>query len=210
MRLIKRIANILAVLSISAALQSAPAHADDGIGWVKHSPWLALRFEQNEKYVPLRQTETLKTQVALERTPFTIVMPVRGDDDVYHITAWTDDSIFAAAEASKRAVVRDRGKYDPPQYFAPYTSMADTAAGSGTLMLNAEAHHYLSGLKLGPDHWRHTFYVSSLLGRDDAGERKKFAISQADGPLFLTVWFDEDGDEKMSHGEYEFLVLRFK
>lgn len=199
---------MLAAASLSFA---APLSAKEppATASLKHSPWLALRFEQDGAEVPLTALDTLRSRARLEKRPFTIVLPVRGPDDVYRITAWSDDSIFAHAEQAKRAVVRDRGKYDPPPYFMPYTAMADTAAGSGTLMLNPQGHHYLSGLRLGPDYYRHVFHVGSVLAEDENGNSRELALDEIDGPLYLVAWFDEDGHDKMSHGEYEFLELDF-
>ena len=88
--------------------------------------------------------------------------------------------------------------------------MADTAAGSGALMLGNEAHNHLSGLRLGPDYYRHVFNVSAIAGDDADGEWQSVPISAAKGPLYLVAWFDEDGDGIMRHGEFEFLVLNFR
>lgn len=199
---------VLRALAVLAAALALPGPLAAEAVALRHSPWLALRFEQGGAEVPLANTDLLRSEVTMARAPFTIVLPVRGDKDAYLIAAWTDDSIFAAADAPNRA-----GPDVPaelPRFFRPYTAMADTAAGSGVLMMRPDAHNYLSGLKLGPDYYRHTFHVAALAGEDAAGEWRETPISAATGPVYLVVWFDEDGDGIMRHGEFEFLVLNFR
>ena len=185
---------------------AGPLAAEDAP--LAHSPWLALRFEQGGAGVPLVRDELLRSEVTLRRAPFNLVLPVRGSDDTYWIAAWTDDSIFAAADPEARA------QPDPPTqlppYFQPGTGYADTAAGSGSLMLGTEAHNHLFGLRLGPDYYRHTFSVSTIAGHDAQGQWRETPIAATKGPLYLVVWFDEDGDGVMRHGEFEFLVLNFR
>ena len=95
---------LLPLLLAAATLAGSPVlAAGDGESSLAHSPWLALRFEQGGAAVPLTAQDTLRSEVTLRRAPFTIVLPVRGDDDTYSIAAWTDDSIFAAAEPEARA-----------------------------------------------------------------------------------------------------------
>ncbi len=200
---------LLPLLLAAATLAGSPVHAaGDGESSLAHSPWMALRFEQSGAAVPLTAQDTLRSEVTLRRAPFGIVLPVRGDDDTYSIAAWTDDSIFAAAEPEARAMPDPLA--DLPPYFQPGTGMADTAAGSGALMLGNEAHNHLSGLRLGPDYYRHVFTVSAIAGDDADGEWQSVPISAAKGPLYLVAWFDEDGDGIMRHGEFEFLVLNFR
>ena len=177
---------------------------DDAVVSLKHSPWLALRFEQDGKEVLLRRGETLQSSVQLKKRPFTIVLPVRGEDDTYRITAWSESSIF------EKIINKPQRILDMPLFFQPGTSMADTDAGSGRLMLNERGHHYLNGLRLGPELDRHTFHVSSVLDRDLDGELRDTPIQKVDGPLYLVAWFDSNGDKEINYGEYEYLVLNFR
>ncbi|WP_143738088.1 hypothetical protein [Erythrobacter donghaensis] len=197
---------LLRALALLALTLAAPLAAEDTP--LPHSPWLAFRFEQGGKQVPLVNTDLLRSEVTLKRAPFTILLPVRGDDDAYLLTAWTDDSIFAAADPTARA--KPTPPADPPIYFGRYTAMADTAAGSGTLMLRDDGHHYLSGIRLGPDRCRHSLTFSTLGGKDAAGQWQEVPMRAVKGPLYLVAWFDADGDGVMRHGEYEFLVLNFR
>ncbi len=173
-----------------------------------HSPWLALRFEQGAAEVPLVRSDLLGSEVTLKRAPFTILLPVRGDDDTYLLTAWTDDSIFAAANPAARAMPKPPA--DLPFYFGPYTAMADTSAGSGVLMLRDDGHHYLNGIRLGPDRCRHSVSFSMLGSEDSAGNWQDTPMRAVKGPLYLVAWFDEDRDGIMRHGEFEFLTLNFR
>lgn len=188
----------LPIIATALVAGCATAPAESGAnGRVIHSPWLGLRFEQDGRELPLYTRDTLRTEVSLAAAPFTIVLPVRGEDDLYRITAWDDASILVAANPDLA---------DVPPYFGEATGMADTAAGSGLLMLNREGHHYLTGLRLGPDPARHVFHVSEVL-RLDGQSRETLQIEDARSPLYLVAWFDEDNDGVMRHGEYEFLVL---
>lgn len=51
------------------------------------------------------------------------------------------------------------------------------------------------------------FNVASILAPDEDGNSTEYPLGEVSGPLYLVAWFDEDGDDKMSHGEYEFLEL---
>lgn len=173
---------------------------------VLHTPWLGLRIEQNGREVPLVNTELRLTEAQLESAPFTIVLPVRSDDDLYRVTAWWSPDIFETAYSSPAASPRQA---ELPPYFRGGTGMADTAASSGTLMLNQEAHHYLTGLRLGPDTDRHLFHASEVLtlGRDRS--RVQMQMEQVDQPIYIVTWFDENGDNQLQHSEYDFLILNF-
>lgn len=196
----------LAALGVLALSQ--PSAAGDATSRLVHSPWLALRFEQGGAEVPLVAKDMLRSEVTLKRAPFTIVLPVRGKDDTYQIAGWTDDSIFAAAEAGARAEPTPPAELPP--YFQPGTGMADTAAGSGVLMLSEEGHNFLSGLRLGPDYYRHAVSYSAIGAHDAEGEWRETPMRAAKGPIYLVAWFDENGDGIMRHGEFEFLVLNFR
>lgn len=199
--MVARLPACLLTLAIAAC---ATVPAGDLVG---HTPWLGLRFEQDGNEVPLSRIDQLTTQVHLARAPFTMVLPVRGEDDTYQVVAWTDDSVFTRADPdSRRDISEDNGV---PDYFSGGTGMADTAAGSGTLFLLDEGHHYLTGLRLGPDLDRHTFHVATMLYLGNS-ERREYPASQQSAPLYLVAWFDEDQDDSMDHGEYEFLVLTFE
>lgn len=197
---------LLRALALLGLTFAAPLAAEDVA--VAHSPWLALRFQQGGADAPLVNTDLLRTEVTLKRAPFTIVLPRRGADDTYQIAAWSDASIFVAANVDARRGPKPLAELPP--FFRPGTGYADTAAGSGVLKLGEDAHNHLTGLRLGPDPDRHAVFYSAI-GADDAqGEWRETPIASSKGPLYLAVWFDEDGDGIMRHGEYEFLVLNFR
>lgn len=203
---------LFGLLACAAALlgtglgASAPAVAEDAKVTLLHSPWLALRFEQDGKMVKLEPGETLRSEVRLKKRPFTIVLPVIGEDDLYQIAAWDDASIFKPIDDQPRTGLAIKR----PPFFRPATGMADTDAGSGRLMLNDKAHHYLSGLRLGPDRDRHVFHVSSILADDEEGNSRDLSLRSVKGPLYLVAWYDKNGDGELNYGEYEYLVLRFR
>ena len=192
---------------LAALLLAAPALAQDSTR-VIHSPWLALRIEQDGVQVPLRRNGLLRTDATLAPRPFTLVLPVRGTDDNYRLAASTGPAILSLVTAGPS---HDLAKDDSevPPFFSPYRCMADTAAGSGTLMLNREGHHCLNGLRLGPDRDRHVFHVSQVMDVE-AEPRTTSEIENVTGPLFMVVYFDENGDGQPDHGEYELLALNFQ
>jgi len=194
-------------LLAATLLASATGAAAQENTRVIHSPWLALRIEQGGADVPLRFGGDLLTDADLAAAPFTIVLPVRGDDDTYWLAAGADAAIFAETDPDSRRNLLDSPGL--PAFFMPDTGTADTAASSGVLMIDPTVHHHLTGLRLGPDLDRHIFYVSEISSRDEAGDLANRRIEDIDTPLHLVVWFDENGDGTMHFGEYEFLTLHF-
>jgi hypothetical protein len=201
----KRILRLAGAVILAAACLVAagaqPSAARERPQPVDHTPWLALRFVQDGREAPMVQRDLLTTEVRLRRRPFQLLLPRRGQDDAYQLTAWTDRSIFRRAPVG--VLVRDM-EAETPTYFSPGTGLADTAAGSGTLFLDPEGHNYLGGLRLGPDPARHVVYYSGIFrgGREVPLERVR-------GPIHLVVFFDENDDGVVDHGEYEFVTLRF-
>jgi hypothetical protein len=191
----------LLLLGAAVALFGGAAPASSGADGreMLHSPWLGLRFVQSGEEARLSARDLLTTEVRLRRRPFLLLLPRRGKDDVYRITAWTDASIFGLAPVG-RAPEMDDGD----NYFGPGTGIADTSAGSGTLFLDDRAHNHLAGLRLGPDPDRHQVYYSTVFA-----QRVATPIERLDAPLYLVAFHDEDRDGVMEHGEYEFLILRF-
>lgn len=171
---------------------------------IANTPWLSLGFAQEGAEVQLTKRDIRTTEVQLDRRPFQLLLPRRSDDDAYLLTAWINDSIFRRAPIDLR-LDDTAGPGGRVNYFSVPTSIADTASGSGTLYLNDEGHHYLAGLRLGPDSDRHVVHYSSVF-RD----RYETPIEQISGPLYLVIFFDEDNDSVMDNGEYEFLVLNFR
>jgi len=206
-----RALGIAACALVGAVLLGAPAvRAGDGSAQgakVAHTPWLGLRFVQDGKEAELVNSDLNTTEVRLKRKPFAILLPTHGADDAYQVAAWSDDSIFAEASAGVRET-----RFDPPNlpaFFEPGTGMADTAAGSGTLMLDNQAHNYLEGLRLGPDPKRHEYFVSQISGREGSGEMVAIPLKAQKKPIYLVVFLDENGDGSMQNDEYEFIVLHF-
>ena len=197
----KRAGRLLAMLAALWLCGEAPLPAQRGQP-VAHTPWLGLRFVQDGEEARLTNRDLLTTEVRLRRRPFRLLLPRRGADDVYMVTAWTDNSIFANVPLA--IDLRDTGDAAQFSYFSFGSGIADTAAGSGTLYLNDQGHNHLRGLRLGPDRDRHAVYYSALF-RD----RVETPIEAVEGPLYLVAFFDEDDDGVLEHGEYEFIVLTF-
>jgi hypothetical protein len=170
---------------------------------VAHTPWLALRFEQDGKPVRLVNRDMRTTEVELAPRPFRIIFPRNAPDIAYQLCAWTEDSIFR--QLVSRATDRDLNKGSEHPCFGFGTGMADTEAGSGQLMLNDEGHNYLIDLRLGPDP-DHPFVYYSALWTRGAGE---MPIAEARRPVYMIAFHDRDRDDLLDNAEYDFLVLSF-
>lgn len=184
-----------------AAGGAGPVPAREPQAEIIHTPWLALRFVQEGREAGLVRRNSYLTEVRLRRAPFRLLLPKRGPNDVYQLCAWTDDSIFSIAYDGKRPRLPGAPE---PFYFSPGTGIADTDAGSGTLFLRNDGHNYLIGLRLGPDPDRHQVQYSTVWR-----ERTETRIEDADGPLYLVAFFDEDKDGRLENGEYDLIKLVF-
>lgn len=191
-----------AAILVAVALGVAPSPPAAARNQVRHTPWLGLRFEQEGQPVRLIMQSLYRTEVRLRPAPFRILLPAHGRDDLYRLAAWTDDSIIR--EAPVGVDLENPGDDEAAVYFGRGTGIADTEAGSGTLYLNRRGHHYLRGLRLGPDPANHVvFYASTFQDGDEA------PMTQMNGRLFLVAFYDEDHDGVMENGEYEFIILDF-
>jgi hypothetical protein len=171
---------------------------------VAHTPWLAVRFEQDSSPVRLVNRDLRTTEVELAARPFRVIFPRNAPDIAYQLCAWTDDSIFR--QLVSRATIADPNRGSEHPCFGFGTGMADTEAGSGQLMLNDEGHNYLIDLRLGPDPDRPSVYYSALWVRG-VGERP---IGKVRRPIYIIAFHDRDRDHLLDNGEYDFLVLRFR
>jgi hypothetical protein len=189
-----------------AALIPAPdgAAAREPETRVAHSPWLGIRIVQDGKPVALARTDLRTTEARLAPRPFRILFPKRRADIAYQLCAWTGRSIFRALRP--RAVAGDPNAGAEHPCFLPGTGMADTEAGSGTLMLSDSGHNYLIDLRLGPDPQRPSVYYSALL----TAARRQVPMSAARRPIYIVAFHDSDGDGYLGNSEYDHLVLRFR
>ena len=170
---------------------------------VAHTPWLALRFEQDGKPVRLINRDLRTTELRLAPRPFRILFPRNDPAIAYQLCAWTDDSIFR--QLRSRSTHRYPNAGAEHSCFGFGTGMADTEAGSGMLMLNDEGHNYLIDLRLGPDPARPSVYYSALWTRA-GGE---VPIARARRPVYMIAFHDRNRDGFLDSSEYDFLVLRF-
>jgi hypothetical protein len=145
-----------------------------------------------------------ETEVRLAPRPFRILFPKGRTGVAYQLCAWTGRSIFRASRG--RIVPGDLNAGREHPCFLPGTGMADTEAGSGTLMLNDRGHNYLIDLRLGPDPERPSVYYSALL----TAARKQVPMSEARRTIYIVAFHDSDRDGFMDIDEYDHLVLRFR
>ncbi|HEU0098588.1 MAG TPA: hypothetical protein VFQ67_07415 [Allosphingosinicella sp.] len=191
------------VLALAALGSSAPVAAKPAATQVAHTPWLGIRIVQDGKPVRMVRTDLRTTEARLEPRPFRILFPKRRADVAYQLCAWTAKSVFRALRP--RRVPGDPNAGGEHPCFLPGTGMADTEAGSGTLMMDPGGNNYLIDLRLGPDPERPSVYYSALWTRA-GGE---VPIAAARRPVYIVAFHDSDRDGYVGNSEYDHLVLRF-
>jgi hypothetical protein len=167
-----------------------------------HSPWLGLEVWQDGKASSLFKVDLYRTRVSLSSAPFEIRVPrLKGDDPPVLLTAWTTDKIFDQLKPGEKI------NEESESYFNPYKAMADTAAGSATLMLDDDAHAFYDEdrLKTVSDN-QSTIYFSSVL----EGDENERSLKDQKSKLYLVVFRDLNHNKTIDNGEYEFLILEFK
>jgi hypothetical protein len=162
------------------------------------TPWLSLEVWQGGKANGLMKVDVRRTKVAMSREPFEIRVPRLANNPPVLITAWKSDDIFSQ--------LKDGDKLDEESssYFNPYKSMADTSAGSATLMLDNDAHSFFDADRMKSiSDSQSTIFFSSIL---DGEER---SVKDQSQDLYLVVFRDLNKNGVADNGEFEFLVLDF-
>ena len=163
------------------------------------TPWLGLEVWQDGKADGLFKVDSYNTRVAMTRAPFEIRVPRAKDETPVLVAASTNRSIFDKLKRGEKLDI------NAESFFNPYKAMADTRAGSATLMLNDDAHYVYDEERLKPiSDSVSTIFVSSILS-DDV---EQSVTSQKDD-LYLVIFRDLDKNETVDNGEYEFLILDF-
>jgi hypothetical protein len=163
------------------------------------TPWLGLEVWQDGKANGLLKVDSYSTRVAMSRAPFEIRVPRVKDDPPLLVAASTNRSLFDKLKRGEKLDI------NAESFFNPYKAMADTRAGSATLMLDDDAHYVYSEERLKPiSESLSTVFISSILS-DDV---EQSVTSQKDD-LYLVLFRDLDKNETVDNGEYEFLILDF-
>lgn len=163
------------------------------------TPWLGLEIWQDGKANGLFKVDSYSTRVAMSRAPFEIRVPRVKDGPPLLVAASTNRSLFDKLKKGEKLDI------DAESFFNPYKAMADTRAGSATLMLDDDAHYVYDEERLKPiSDSVSTIFVSSIL-TDDV---EQSVTSQKDD-LYLVIFRDLDKNETVDNGEYEFLILDF-
>lgn len=164
------------------------------------TPWLGLEVWQDGKASPMYKVDDRHTRISLSSAPFEIRVPRIKNVPVL-VTAWKTDKIFDQLKQGEKA------DEESDSYFNPYKSMADTSAGSATLMLNDDAHGYYDDERVkNISDSQSALYFSTILDGTD-NER---SIRDQKGNLYLVIFRDLDNNKTIDNGEYEFLILEFK
>jgi|ERR1044071_824485 hypothetical protein len=164
------------------------------------TPWLGLEVWQDGKADGLfKGGDSYSTRVAMSRAPFEIRVPRVKDGPPLLVAASTNRSLFDKLKKGEKLDI------DAESFFNPYKAMADTRAGSATLMLDDDAHYVYDEERLKPiSDGVSTIFVSSILSDDT----EQSVTSQKDD-LYLVIFRDLDKNETVDNGEYEFLILDF-
>lgn len=163
------------------------------------TPWLGLEIWQDGKANGLFKVDSYSTRVVMSRAPFEIRVPRAKDETSVLVAASTNRSIFDQLKKGEKLDI------DAESFFNPYKAMADTRAGSATLMLNDDAHYVYDEERLKPiSDSLSTIFVSSILS-DDVEQ----SVTNQKDDLYLVIFRDLDKNETVDNGEYEFLILDF-
>lgn len=171
---------------------------------IARTPWLGLQLWQNDERILFAQlpadgrSSQDVVSASLSSSLFYLRMPRLADDVAMQLCAWTDDSIFSLS--------RGQAIEEIP-FFRPGTAMADTTAGSGSLLLDDHGNHYLVGSRLEPlDADQHQVAISTIQERTDTGIDD---LPRPWGRVFLTALVDANRNGVVDTGEYEYLILDF-
>lgn len=163
------------------------------------TPWLGLEVWQDGKANGLFKVDSYSTRVVMSRAPFEIRVSRVKDDPPILVAASTNRSLFGQLKRGEKLDI------DAESFFNPYKAVADTRAGSATLMLNDDAHYVYDEERLKPiSDSLNTIFISSILSDGD----EQSVTSQKDD-LYLVIFRDLDKNETVDNGEYEFLILDF-
>ncbi len=192
---------VVSVPPIMAALHPMPQPKPSEL---QRTPDLALEFwsgvSGGTQYpMSLRDTRDSPqiVDVQAKAEPFIIRFPTLNPSDWggVHICAWKDPTIFNVQAGKTWSDIN----YDSP--FVSGKGLADTAAGHASLPLTNEYHSYWVDSRV--DHVSQTkdqIYISSL---DDK------SIANRTQELYLTIWIDQNQDDTINNGEYEYVVMHF-
>jgi len=162
------------------------------------SPWLGLEVWQGGKASGLFKVDLRRTRVPLSSEPFEIRVPRLKDNPPVLVVAWKTDAIFGQLKEGEKLDV------EATTYFNPYKAMADTPAGSASLMLDADAHYVYDEDRLKSiSESQSTIFISSILDDDER------SIKEQKDDLYLVVFRDLNKNEIVENGEFEFLILDF-
>jgi hypothetical protein len=163
------------------------------------SPWLGLEVWQDGKAAGLFKVDLRRTRASLGREPFELRVPRLKNDPPVLVTAWTDDSVFGQLKDGEKLDI------EATSYFNPYKAMADTPAGSASLMLNNDAHYVYNDDRLKSiSDGQSTIFISSVFS-----DGNQHGLGEQKDDLYLVIFRDLNNNEKVENGEYEFLVLDF-
>jgi hypothetical protein len=165
-----------------------------------HSPWLGLEVWQDGKARGMFKVDLRRTRVSLSREPFELRVPRLKDDPPILVTAWTTDSIFDQLKQDEKVDT------ESSSYFNPYKAMADTPAGSASLMLDDDAHYVYDEDRMKPiSESQNTIFISSILSTNNEERSLKDQMDD----VYLVIFRDLNHNEIVENGEYEFLILDF-
>ncbi|GGJ97972.1 hypothetical protein GCM10010123_30040 [Pilimelia anulata] len=165
------------------------------------TPWLGLEFRQQDRRLPIRDRGTGRADrrdvvVPIGAGPFEIRLPKPGAGRAVQLCAWVDGSIFRLAAGDR---------VDDVPFLRPGTGMAQTAAGSGDLVLTDAAQNYFAGRRLAPVSSEQQAILFSRITYPYWIETPP--PLRPDTDISVVVYIDHNGNGLIDNDEYEYVVL---
>jgi hypothetical protein len=184
----------------------SPTPTPNRVGALEHTPQLGLQFWQEGQQVAMSLEKGSGfpddvVDIPLKSSPFEIWFPSVGAQTAVQVCAWTDRSIFSIPAG---------GNVADSMLFGPGHGMADTAAGSGLILLNNEGDMYFIGSRIAPAaSGFEKVYFSSIFGSDSGISDAPRPLSQQRAPIYLAIYIDKQANQQFNIGDYEYVALSF-
>lgn len=179
--------------------------ASSGSSGLFRTPWLGLEFWHGDTRVPMVEVpneddadtgrEVVRVDVGTK--PFQMRVPKLPREVAVQVCGWIDDSIF---------ILEQGRKIEDIPFLQPGTGMADTAAGSGSLLVTNQAQNYFAGRRIASlSSEQDGVYVSSI--------GYPYWVDASVPPLqpttdvYLAIHIDLNNDDIVDHDEYEYVLL---
>ncbi|OLR93204.1 hypothetical protein [Actinokineospora bangkokensis] len=214
----------VAVAALVVAIVAIPASPDEAaVSDLRRTPDLGLSFWQGDKAAVLHDTSVgaeglvPRVTVDLGSGPFEVRFPELAEEDLLALDVREDDSGFHVVEGADTNAPVDGAA------FLPGKGHVDSEQGSATLYVshdglfnaiggqragdigNRKASVYYSRIDLPQD----TTLTQFPTGVYEVSEASLVPLTELHRDLYVVAWRDNDHDDVVDGGEYEYIVLNF-